>query len=146
MKQYALTIAAIAMFSGCAAGASNPLLVTGQPTMPVSQDATVQADAAPHVVYPVRSVYEILYPKGYKAAAYTLNGTCSLTRGPNGVVTGCVISGGSASPYYKESSFYLHTKYNGNGCTIAVGHFHGQTYSDQVIPITFYWVKNSCYS
>ena len=145
MKRYAFTIAALALFSGCAPGASNPLLANDKPTMPVTQDARAQADATPHIVYPVRSVYEVVYPKGYKAAAYTLNGKCSLTRGPNGIVTGCVISGGSASPYYKQSSFYLHNKPNGDGCTIAVGHFHGQTYSGQVIPMTFYWVKNSCY-
>ena len=97
------------------------------------------------MVYPVRSLYEVVYPLGNKAAAYTLNGTCSLTRGPKNVVTGCVIAGGSASPYYRKSSFYLYNKPNGNGCTLAVGHFHGQTYAGQPIPITFYWVKNACY-
>jgi hypothetical protein len=145
MKRYVLTIAALAIFSGCANGASNLPLAAGWPTMPVAQDARAHAGATPHIVYPIRSVYEVVYPKGYKAAAYTRNGTCSLTRGPKGVVTGCVISGGNASPYYKQSSFYLHDKINGDGCTLAVGHFHGQTYAGQVIPMTFYWVKNSCY-
>jgi hypothetical protein len=145
MKRYVFAIAAMALCSGCANGGANPALVDGRPTTPVAQDTRAHADATAHIVYPVRSVYEVVYPKGYKAAAYTLNGKCSLTRGPNGVVTGCVISGGSASPYYKQSSFYLHNRPNGNGCTIAVGHFHGQTYSGQVIPLTFYWVKNACY-
>jgi hypothetical protein len=145
MKQVFFAIAALAMLSACATGAPNPPIANAQPTMPVAQDPSVRADVTAHIVYPVRSVYEVVYPKGYKAAAYTLNGKCSLTRGPSGIVTGCVISGGSASPYYNKSSFYLHNKPNGDGCTIAVGHFHGQTYSGQAIPIAFYWVKNSCY-
>jgi hypothetical protein len=145
MKRFVLILAASALLSGCSAGVSNPPLADGRPTMPVMQDATVHADAIAHIVYPVRSVYEVLYPRGYNAVAYTLNGKCSLTRGPSGIVTGCVISGGSASPYYEKSSFYLHAKINGDGCTIAIGHFHGQTYAGQPIPIAFYWVKNSCY-
>jgi hypothetical protein len=145
MKRSVLTIAAFALLSACANGVSNPPLPDGRLTMAVAQDATTHADASAHIVYPVRSMYEVLYARGYKAVAYTLNGNCSLTRGPSGIVTGCVISGGSASPYYNKSSFYLHSKPNGDGCTIAVGHYHGQTYSGQAIPITFYWVKNSCY-
>jgi hypothetical protein len=144
MKQLFFGIAALAMLSACAGGASNPPLASDSRTMSLAQDATARAATA-HIVYPVRSLYEVVYPRGYKGVAYTLNGKCSLTRGPNDIVTGCVITGGSASPYYKKSSFYLHNKPNGDGCTIAVGHFQGQTYSGQVIPITFYWVKNSCY-
>lgn len=156
MKHFVLAIATLALLSGCTSGQSTTPLVgrawtnagksagSDARTGPLAQEAT-PANVAAHIVYPVRSVYEVVYAKGYKAAAYTLDGKCSLTRGPGGVVTGCVISGGSASPYYKQSSFYLHNKPNGNGCTLAVGHFHGQTYSGQVIPMTFYWVKNSCY-
>jgi hypothetical protein len=145
MKGSVLGIAASVLLSACANGASNPPLADGQPTTPIAQDAAARENATAHVVYPVRSVYEILYARGYKPAAYTFNGKCSLTRGPSGIVTGCVISGGSASPYYNKSSFYLYSKPNAAGCAIALGHYHGQTYSGQVIPITFYWVKNSCY-
>ena len=144
--KHAIVVLVVSLgLSACANGASNPQFSDDRPTLPVTQDATPRDDTTAHIVYPVRSVYEVVYPRGYTGAAYTLNGKCSLTRGPNNVVTGCAISGGSASPYYKSSSFYLHNKPNGDGCTIAVGHFHGQTYSDQVIPITFYWLKNACY-
>ncbi len=145
MRRSVFTIAVLALLSACANGTSNPPVADGRQTLPVTQDAAAHKNATAHIVYPVRSVYEVLYPRGYKAAAYTINGKCSLTRGPNGIVTGCVISGGSASPYYNKSSFYLYDKPNGEGCAIALGHYHGQTYSGQVIPITFYWVKNSCY-
>jgi hypothetical protein len=131
-----IAMLALAALSACATGALNP----------PRPDGTELAGKTMHVVYAIRSVYEVVYARGYKGEAFTLNGTCSLTRGPRNIVTGCVISGGSASPYYTKSSFYLHNKTNGDGCTIAEGHFQGQTYAGQPIPIAFYWVQNSCYA
>jgi hypothetical protein len=137
-------IAALAIVSACATGTPDLPLSAGLQTQG-TRSTVASADTTAHLVYPIRSVYEVVYPRGYRGVAYTLNGKCSLTRGPNDIVTGCEISGGSASPYYEKSSFYLHTEPNGNGCTIAVAHFHGQTYFGQVIPLTFHWVENSCY-
>ncbi|HTA39238.1 MAG TPA: hypothetical protein VK760_09190, partial [Candidatus Acidoferrales bacterium] len=98
MKQFVLAVTLCAALCSCASGTSTPPLAAGTPSGALG---SVRSDKRAHVVYPVRSLYEVVYARGYKAAAYTLNGACSLTRGPNNIVTGCVISGGSASPYYR---------------------------------------------
>jgi ABC-type phosphate transport system substrate-binding protein len=143
MKRFVIALVAAAILAACAAGVPETPLAADGPAF-AAQVASTRAEGA-RAVYPVRSVYAVVYAKGYGGAAYTLNGTCSLTRGPNGIVTGCEISGGSRSPYYTKSTFDLRSKPNGDGCTLAIGHFHGQTHAGRPIPIAFYWAKNPCY-